>query len=106
VVIIDDIRVRVAHRPMAMRMAVGLGSFPTFMVMIVMGTVGVFVLVGFLRVGVHQHRLVTFRPQRGSQGREPRDKYSLYAAGSLLWVLWGIHNPTGSLALIVSAGLG
>ena len=68
--IINDIPVRVAHRLMTMRMAVGLGSFPTFVVMIVMGTVGMFVLVDFLRVRVHQNRLVMLRPQRGSQGRK------------------------------------
>ncbi len=58
---------------MTVRMAVGFGSFPTFVVMIVMEAVGVFVLVGFLRVGVRQDRLVVLRPQRGSQGREHQD---------------------------------
>ncbi len=69
-VIVDDIGVSVAYRPMAMGMAVRFGSFPTFMVMIVMGAVGVFVLMVFRRVGVYQDRLVTFRPQGGSQGCE------------------------------------
>ena len=72
-VIIDDIPVRMAHRLMTMRMAVGFGSFPTFVVMVVMGTVGVFVLVGFLRVGVHQDRIVMLRPQRGSQSSKHQD---------------------------------
>jgi hypothetical protein len=36
VVIINDISVGVAHRLMTMRMAVGFGSFPTLMLMIVM----------------------------------------------------------------------
>ncbi len=61
-VIIDDIRVRVAYLPMAMRMVVGFGAFPTLVVMIVMGTVDVFVLVGFLRMGMHQDCLVMLRP--------------------------------------------
>jgi hypothetical protein len=66
-VIINDISMGVLHRRMKMRMAVGFGSFPTFMVMIVMETMDVFVLVGFLRVDVHQVRLVMLRPQHGSQ---------------------------------------
>lgn len=52
-VIIDDIWVRVAHSPMTMRMAVGFRFFPTFV--IVMEIVGVFVLVEYLHVGVHQN---------------------------------------------------
>ena len=62
-VIINDISVGVAHR----RMAVGFGSFSTFMAMIVMETMDVFVLVGFLRVDVHQICFVMLRPQHGSQ---------------------------------------
>ena len=46
--IIDDIPVRMANRQMTMRMGVGFWAFTPFMVMIVMGTVSVFVLVGFL----------------------------------------------------------
>jgi hypothetical protein len=73
VVIIDDIRVGVEYPPMTMRMAVGFGSFPTFVIMIVMKIVDVFVLVEFLRVGVHQNHLVMLWPQRGSQGRKYQD---------------------------------
>ncbi len=47
-VIIDNIGVSVAYWPMTMRMAVRFGSFPTFVVMIVMGAVAVFVLMVFL----------------------------------------------------------
>ena len=67
-VIINDISVDVAHRLMTMRMAVWFGSFPAFMVMIMMEVMDVFVLVGFLRVDVYQVRLVMLRPQPGSQG--------------------------------------
>jgi hypothetical protein len=52
VVIIYDKGVCVVHRLMTVWMAMGFGSFPTFVVMIVMEIVGVFVLVEFLRVGV------------------------------------------------------
>ena len=62
VVIVYDIGVGVAHRLMTMRMAVRLGSFPAFVFMIVVKTVGVFVLVEFLRVSVSQNRFVMFRP--------------------------------------------
>ncbi len=61
-VIIYDIGMCVAQRLMTVWMAMGFGSFPSFVVMIVMEIVGVFVLVEFLRVGVTQNRLVIFRP--------------------------------------------
>lgn len=61
-VIVNDETVRVLKRFMTVRMAVGFGSFPTVVVMLVMEIVGMFVLVEYFRVGVKQNCLVTFRP--------------------------------------------
>jgi hypothetical protein len=72
-------------------------------VVIVMGTVGVFVMWIFSEWVCISTASSCLGHNLAAKAANTRDRYSLYAAGSLLW---GIHNPTGSLALIVSAGLG
>ena len=65
--VINDIGMRVDQRLMTMRMAMRFGTFPAFMVMLVVGVVSVFVFVKFLRVGVNEYCLVMFRPENSSQ---------------------------------------
>ena len=62
VVIVYDVGVRMRQRLMTVWMAMRFGSFPAFVAVIVMEIVGMFVLVGFLRVGVKQNRLIVFGP--------------------------------------------
>ena len=75
-VIVNHIRMAMPYRSMTMRMAVRFSSFPTLVIMLVMGVVGVFMFMIFLRVGVQQDRFILLRPQPGSQGCKHQDTRS------------------------------
>ena len=51
--IIYDVAVRVPRRPMAMRVTMRFGPFPSLVDMIMMDIMSMFVFVKFLRVRVH-----------------------------------------------------
>ena len=72
-VVIDGIGMRVDQRSMTMSMAMRFGTFPAFVIMLVMGVVSVFVFVKFRRVGVNEHCLVMFRPENCSLGGKRQD---------------------------------